>query len=275
VVVVTGTKRSGTSLWMQILGAAGLPVVGDAFPGHWEQSLHAANPRGFFESRLRRGIYYRTNPDPKTGDYLHPRDVRHHAVKVFVPGVVRTDIAFLNRVVATVRPWREAVDSLARLHALEAAWHRDKAVDEADLDRRLQRLHRSRSDLPPAIEWWLEIYELVRDHSVRRYPLRWTALRKVRAEPEAAILPVLRWLGADGLDLAAAVDCVDSTLDRSTPADVDLDPAWARVFDAVEEAAMCGPRLPVSLLRDMNRLNRAVEARFRRLSPERGAEEQP
>jgi len=35
VIVVTGTKRSGTSMWMQVLGAAGLPVVGDAFPADW------------------------------------------------------------------------------------------------------------------------------------------------------------------------------------------------------------------------------------------------
>ena len=28
-VIVTGTRRSGTSMWMQILQAAGLPIVGE------------------------------------------------------------------------------------------------------------------------------------------------------------------------------------------------------------------------------------------------------
>jgi len=273
VVVVTGTKRSGTSMWMQVLGAAGLPVVGEAFPGHWGDSLRAANPRGFFESRFRRGIYYRSNPDPKTGAYLHPSVVKRHAVKVFIPGVVRSDIAFLQRVIATVRPWREAVASLEALHELERQWHINKASDEADLDKRLLRLAQSHADIPPAIEWWLETYDLVRDHSVRRYPLRWTALSIVRSTPEQAILPILEWLGMADLDLEAAVAAVDPALARSAPAEVEVDPSWAEVFDAVEQAAMEGPRLPVSLLHDMNRVNREVEARYRRLSPERGVEE--
>ena len=34
-IIVTGTKRSGTSMWMQILAAAGLPVFGEAFPRSW------------------------------------------------------------------------------------------------------------------------------------------------------------------------------------------------------------------------------------------------
>ena len=31
-IFVSGTKRSGTSMWMQVLRAAGLPVLGEAFP---------------------------------------------------------------------------------------------------------------------------------------------------------------------------------------------------------------------------------------------------
>lgn len=65
-VVVTGTWRSGTSLWMQVLQAAGLPVIGDRFPKRFA-ALRQANPAGFWESRLRTGIYYATNPDRETG----------------------------------------------------------------------------------------------------------------------------------------------------------------------------------------------------------------
>ena len=74
--IVTGTKRSGTSMWMQILIAAGLPIIGEAFPMRWEQTIKAANPEGFYESHLRRGIYYRTNPHPKTAAYLFPEQVQ-------------------------------------------------------------------------------------------------------------------------------------------------------------------------------------------------------
>ena len=59
-------------MWMQVLRAAGFPVVGEAFPGHWDKTLADANPHGFYESPLRRGIFYATNPNPRTGEYLYP-----------------------------------------------------------------------------------------------------------------------------------------------------------------------------------------------------------
>ena len=117
--IVTGTKRSGTSMWMQILIGAGYPIIGEAFPMRWEHTIKAANPEGFYESHLRRGIFYRTNPHPKTGAYLFPEQVAHHAVKVFIPGLVRSDRAFIGKVIATVREWREYESSIARLYAIE------------------------------------------------------------------------------------------------------------------------------------------------------------
>ena len=121
-ILVTGTKRSGTSMWMQSLQAAGLEVLGSAFPRVWEESIKEANPRGFFESRFRNGIFYRTNPDPKTGRFLHPKPSRKVAVKVFIPGLVRSDMAFLHRVIGSVRPWRAYSASLRRLYAMEDRW---------------------------------------------------------------------------------------------------------------------------------------------------------
>ncbi|MBK9648786.1 MAG: hypothetical protein IPO67_27155 [Deltaproteobacteria bacterium] len=71
-IIVTGTKRSGTSLWMQILQGAGFEVLGSKYPLGWETSIRDANPKGFYESILRRGVYYATNPHPKTGAYISP-----------------------------------------------------------------------------------------------------------------------------------------------------------------------------------------------------------
>ncbi|MCA9638710.1 MAG: hypothetical protein KC420_21925, partial [Myxococcales bacterium] len=121
-ILVTGSKRSGTSMWMQILAAAGLPVIGERFPASWEALIGDQNPDGFYESQLSAGIYHRTNPHPLTGAYLFPEQTRRHAVKVFVPGLVRTDLAFIGPVIGTMRSWREYGPSLARLHALEDAW---------------------------------------------------------------------------------------------------------------------------------------------------------
>ena len=102
-IIVTGTKRSGTSLWMQILIAAGIPYFGEAFPRDWETTLKEANKEGFYESMLRAGIYYATNPHPRSGAYFFPEQVERHCVKVFIPGLVRTDRAYIGRVVASMR----------------------------------------------------------------------------------------------------------------------------------------------------------------------------
>jgi len=121
VIIVTGTKRSGTSMWMQALKAAGLPVLGEAFSGSWGESIRDANPKGFYESPFRQGVFYATNPDPKTGAYLRPEETKRVVVKVFVPGLIRTDIAYVDHVIATMRPWREYTRSIRKLYALEDA----------------------------------------------------------------------------------------------------------------------------------------------------------
>ena len=54
-IIVTGTKRSGTSMWMQILKAAGFAIVGEACPRDWASTIREGNPLGFYESPLRRG----------------------------------------------------------------------------------------------------------------------------------------------------------------------------------------------------------------------------
>src|SRR5262245_45563518 len=114
-IIVTGTQRSGTSMWMQILEAAGLPLFGEKFSRAWEKNNAALNAEGFYETNLRLGINFETNPDPTTGAYIRPDQVTRHVVKVFIPGLIRTDLAFVGRVVATVRHWREYVQSIDRL----------------------------------------------------------------------------------------------------------------------------------------------------------------
>jgi len=195
VIIVTGTKRSGTSMWMQVLRAAGVHVLGEAFPKNWEQTIREANPHGFYESPLRGGIYYATNPDPRTGTYLRPQDVTSAAVKVFIPGLCRTDLAYVGRVVGTMRHWREYSSSLARLRAMEDDARREKLGDEAPVFPRLD----------PVLEWWLENFALVRDIVTRQYPAHLVSYERVLARPTETLMPLLEWVGAPDPQAGAEV----------------------------------------------------------------------
>jgi hypothetical protein len=188
-IIVTGTKRSGTSMWMQILRAAGYPTIGEAFPRDWERTIRAANSEGFYESPLRSGVYYATNPNPRTGVYLSPADTRTSAVKVFVPGLVRSDLAFVDRVIATMRRVREYVRSLERLYRMERESKleiaREKGKDPLPAIAHMQ----------PALEWWNDNYRLLCDALVRRYPLHMVSYEAVLQKPEQVVSETLAWLG--------------------------------------------------------------------------------
>jgi hypothetical protein len=189
-IIVTGTKRSGTSMWMHVLVAAGLPCIGDRFPAGWGELLRDANPDGFFESELLAGINYRTNPHPLSGAYLAPQQTRHHAVKVLIPGLVRTDVAFIDRCIATVRSWREYVISTRRLRALQA--DTGALADERVL-------------LPPALEWWCSNYALLRDLAIRGYPVHVVSYDALLRDPARVAAEVLAWIGRGDAGHAAAV----------------------------------------------------------------------
>ncbi len=197
-IVVTGTKRSGTSMWMQLLQCAGLQVIGDAFPRDWSELLREGNQEGYYESRLRRGIYCETNPDPVSGAYLRPEETRLHGVKVFIAGLTRSDLAFIWRVIATVRPWREYVHSVRRLYAIE----------DAARAERVRRGIPGVSPTPPrrmapALEWWFENYLLFGDALLRQYPIRFVAYDAVLENPGDVLSTVFRWVGAGDAEAAA------------------------------------------------------------------------
>ena len=257
-IVVTGTKRSGTSMWMQILAAAGLPVLGDRFPVRFH-GLQAANPEGFWESRLRGGVNWTSNPDPKTGVYLHPEDTRFHALKVFIPGLARTDQAFLHRVIATVRPWREYVQSMERLQELEDEALR--AADPADLETRLAQRAARRQRRPAELEWWQELYTLVRDTATRRYPVHLVSYAHLLANKEHEIAEVLGWIGEG--DVEAATAAVRPELQTQRAVEVEtrvLDADAIQLFDDLYEAIHEERLLRPALIRRMNALYNRLPA---------------
>jgi hypothetical protein len=209
-IVVAGTKRSGTSLWMQLLSSAGYQFIGTKFPRNWEEKLRSANPRGFYESEFRNGIYHETNPHPQTGRYLHPSVAKKLLVKVFIPGVVRSDVAFLDRVVATVRPWREVLRSSRKMRGLEAdvfGWGQGSTVGPRYF--------------PADSEWLRENFMLARDLRLRQYPHKLIPHAHLLAQPREVLGEVLEFLGGPMDALPVMSEQVDPTLHRNKVSDIE------------------------------------------------------
>ena len=253
-IIVTGTKRSGTSMWMQLLEAAGFPPIGSAFPRNWESTIKDANPAGFYESDLRGGIFYATNPHPKSGAYLFPEDTRRHAVKVFIPGLIKTDRALIDKVIVTIRPWRQYVRSVNRLYAMER-------------EAKKSKLEKAPDDIPgpvvmpPLIEWWVENFSLISDIVTRRYPFLMVAYESVLEDPDKTLRDVFRWVGEG--DVEAAIAGVEPRLrtqsgdgsDQAEEPDVELEPEVTEVFDALYEVVRTQSPLEQPFIDRLNETN--------------------
>jgi hypothetical protein len=247
-------------MWMQVMKAAGIPVLGQAFPRNWRANpLRDANPDGFYESLLRQGIYFRTNPHPQTGKYFLPEHVLGYAVKVFVPGVIRTERAYIEYVIANVREWREYEASIKRLYTLERAGREAQRAKGVGIPEPFE--------FPPALEWWMENFALVRDISLRGYPALLQTYDSILDDPVAAIGRVLRIIGLGDVDAAiAAVKPENRTQVR--PESDSVEPKLARVFDDLY--AVIAEREPISdsLLRTLNRTNQDMLPELTRLQHE-------
>jgi hypothetical protein len=240
---------------MQILAAAGIEVIGEKFPKHWGEHLSVANPDGFYESELIAGIYFRTNPHPVSGVFLFPDQTTHHAVKVFIPGLVRSDLAFIDRVIATVRPWRAFARSRERLRALVRAstsHHEDEDEDEAQT-------------LPPGLEWWSENFALIRDIATRRYAAHVCSYDSLLADPGASIHAVVQWLGIGDAGRAIAVVRGEGPARADEQAEVDstgLEARHIEVFDELYDHIHRGKSLTQALVERLNLTDRELRPRL-------------
>jgi len=268
-IMVVGTKRSGTSMWMQILKGAGLEILGDPFMGSWGDSIREANQRGFYESPLRQGIFFATNPNPETGAYLFPQHCKDTVVKVFIPGLVRSDYAFVDRVIGTMRHWSEYGPSLRRLYALED----DYLATQEDGEARLSAARAVRGALPPEVEWWFENFELIRDAATRRYAFNLCTYDRLLEDPAPILSRVLKWIGAG--ELAGGLDAIEGSLrtqKRAGQGSTVLDAKQLEIFEAFYNAAHSGLALSPSLITEMNLVQDALVERYGRLDRDRGRE---
>jgi hypothetical protein len=261
-IFVSGTKRSGTSMWMQVLRAAGIPVLGEAFPRNWGKvPLRDANPDGFYESILRQGIYFATNPHPVTGKYFTPEDVQGYAVKVFIPGVIRSERAFITHLVANVRSWRAYESSLTRLYSLEDQGRQGRpgqpAMDPADVVR-----------FPAALEWWMENFAMVRDISLRKLPFRLQTYDDVLARPGPIVASVLEWIGHGDIEAAVAAVKPENRTQVDSGESQSVEPELAQVFDDLYAAIAEGKGFSPTLLRTLNQTNQSLLPQLTKLQHE-------
>lgn len=243
-IIVSGTMRSGTSLWMQVLAAGGFEYMGERFPKPWGDQLRPANPHGFFESAFVAGVHAATNPHPVSGAYLFPEETRDTVVKVFVPGLIRSDMAFIDRVIATVRPLRQVVVSMRRL---------------SDMQSDVERMP---VELSPALTWWMENFSLIRDVGIRRYAAHVTSYARLLENPEREISTVFRWLGRG--DVAAATEVIEPSLASPEEPDVEVDlhPSHLIVFDELYAQIHRGADLTPSFVRKLNQTDRELQPRL-------------
>ena len=197
-------------MWMQILIEAGFPYIGKPYPKNWLNSIGDANKEGFYESSLRRGVFHATNPDPKTGAYIRPEKSKRHTLKVFIPGLICSDLAFIYRVVGTIRPWREYVSSIRRLYTMEDAFLRKQPKAEKMFFTPWEMARMQRGTLHPALEWWRENYDLIRNFAVRGFAFNLVSYRKLLEKPKQVIPPVIKWCG--GGDVNKAIRAVKPKL---------------------------------------------------------------
>jgi LPS sulfotransferase NodH len=181
VVVVTGVPRSGTSLVMQMLAAAGVPLLADA-----SRAPDPDNPRGYLEWAPAKRL-------PRESAWV--AGARGRAVKVVHALVTALPPGERYRVVLVRRAWPEVLASQAAMLARRGeappplAPERLAAVYEAQLAE---------------VDAWAR---------ARGAPVLGLAHARLLAAPVAAAAELAAFLGG-GLDAAAMARAVDPALHR-------------------------------------------------------------
>lgn len=246
---------------MQALIAGGLPHLGEAFPAHWGHAIRHANPKGFFESRFRQGIRSHLGVSLPA-----PSATRTHAVKVFVAGLPRSEPAYFDFIVATVRHWRAASASLTALYRAEDAWLENHAPDDVRA-----RIAAKRSTLPPPIEWFLENMALVDFLRTHEGAFTLVSYERFTRAPSPILQGIFAQIG-EGSPLRAAA-AVDISLNRTSPSSDDFHLST----DMVHHLDRIYGLLDAGDLEGLSSLQRAREAlidQFGGLDPDRGREAQ-
>lgn len=235
---------------MQILEKGGLQILGEAFPARWQDMIEAANPQGFYESTLVQGINYQTNPDPKSGVWLPPHKVSQIAVKIFADGLVKTDFAYIDKVIFTIRRWQDCEASQQRFDEIKS-----KHPEIEDFDINVYRAAR----LPKGYLWWKANFSLVKDMRTRGYAVAAVSYEALLADPEKIVDSVFKWLGT-GNAVAAATAIEKSLQTQSNVEFPDIEHSFGDIFDELFETVDRNQKITAALYHRWLEVDRAIDA---------------
>jgi|SRR5579875_3210560 hypothetical protein len=184
ITIVSGLPRSGTSMMMKMLAAAGLPVLTDGL-----RQPDDDNPEGYYE-------FERVKQLPK-GDYTWLREAQGKAIKVIAALLEYLPSGYAYRVIFMHRRMEEILASQRKM--LQRRGEDDDKVGDEDMARLFKRhLQRVRA--------WLatrpDVAVLDVDYN------------RLLADPRPYVEQVNRFLGG-GLDEARMMEVVNPNLYRN------------------------------------------------------------
>ncbi|MBN1768571.1 MAG: alkaline phosphatase family protein [Prolixibacteraceae bacterium] len=103
IIVVSGLPRSGTSMVMQMLHAAGVPVFADN-----ERQADKSNPKGFFEHQKTRQLL-------RNSKWLN--EATGKAIKIVIPLLFNLPANFNYKIIIVLRDLHEVIDSQQKMLA--------------------------------------------------------------------------------------------------------------------------------------------------------------
>lgn len=127
ITIVSGLPRSGTSLMMNMLGQAGIPLLVDN-----ERKADEDNPKGYFEYERVKNLPY--------GDSKWLEDASGKAVKVIAPLLIYLPIIYLYQIIIMRRDYNEIIASQRNMMS-----NRGKITDTNE-DAELLRIYKSHFD---------------------------------------------------------------------------------------------------------------------------------
>lgn len=190
-IIVSGLPRSGTSLMMQMLAAAGMPVVSDAI-----REANDSNPKGYFEDeRVKR---LKSNQDK---GWLN--ECKGQAIKIVMPILSGVPPELPQRIIFMERPAEEVVRSQRSM------LKRDGKVGSTTEDDRMSAIYAG----------YLQDFNKAAAEldTISVLPIRYHDVLK---DPEAVAREVAAFVMPDA-DIPAMVAAVDPKLYRTRKSDSD------------------------------------------------------
>ncbi len=226
-IVATGPGPSTGSTWVDVLRGAGVPILGEALPEGWSESTRADVRPAYFAALREQGVYYKTNPDPFTQGYLEAAESAPFATAMKTEAVLRTERAYLDRVVAAMPHFRSVAAGGGELESV--------------------------------LLWWSDHFLLLRDAATRRYPLRLVSDEALARDPETTARSVLSFLGVEPTDEAfARARAAPPSVALDEPPEIELPDTILDVFEELHRRVDRDEGFDRSFLEHLYAVNEAL-----------------